>query len=259
MTKKIVSAFFILFSVACVFAQEDTDSSNRLRRMIFEEEIFIPEEKEETTVLINKAENKAVREFYDQKSRIVKREVWHLSDARQSKTLSTEFLTYKKNSDVLESKRIITEEAEELIKYNEKGQELSSEIKHLALISKDGTEEKIFYPYLNRYWKYDKEGRSVYEGTVTFNYTNENFSKYTGKNTKEKKISYSENPDVPPDEEILENGTLLHRTKYESKGTYVTETFFDSDYTVKSFYENDRRIKDEYFLEGKLLRVKKYE
>ena len=79
------------------------------------------------------------------------------------------------------------------------------------------------------------------------------------KKTELKIISYHEDKDIPPDFECYENGTLKKKVIYSSVSTYVEELFFDSSYSVKSYFNDGRRKQDVYFQNGKLIRTKKYE
>ena len=51
---------------------------------------------------------------------------------------------------------------------------------------------------------------------------------------------------------------MLNKYSIE-KGNYVSEVFFDDNFSVKSYYENDVRVKDLFYSDGKITREKIYE
>ena len=76
-----------------------------------------------------------------------------------------------------------------------------------------------------------------------------------------KKYTYSYNGDeIPPDFLYYENGVLKMQNKYSTtKGTYTSRIYFDDDFSVKTYYENELRVKDTYYSGNKILREKLYE
>lgn len=252
----------ILFTLVSfsAFSEEYSDSSNKLRLMTFEDEVFIPEERNTQTVIINKADSKAVREYYDEYQRLVKKETWLISDAKKSKPVTIELFSYGKTSGRILSKKTISEESEESVTYGENGLPSSSEFVKFSETAKENqAPEKVPYLVYSKAWKYDKKDRLIYENHVSYKYADENYSKYSERKLKEKKLKYHEDEEIPPDSELYENGKLTSSVTYESKGTYINSLVFDSGYTVKSYFVNDRRVKDEYFQNGNLLRSKEYE
>ena len=57
-----------------------------------------------------------------------------------------------------------------------------------------------------------------------------------------------------------ENGILKLRNKYsDQKGTYTSQVFFDDGFSVKTYYENNARVKEVYYSGNKVMREKIYE
>ena len=50
------------------------------------------------------------------------------------------------------------------------------------------------------------------------------------------------------------------KNKYSiEKGNYTSQVFFDDDFNVKTYYENDIKVKEVYSLGENILRVKNYD
>ena len=253
-TKKFLYFAFLIFLSFSLFSQESSlkesvDSENKLRLMTFEDEYFIPEKKDGESVLINKAGKSASRSFYDEANRIIKKEIWQISDARNSRLSEVEIYEYEDSSDNVSKKTYKTDMSEEITFYNKNGFPVLSELYFFKESEQKGKEEpeKIKYLFSKRSLSYDSENRVLKEEVTQ------------DKKTELKIISYHEDKDIPPDFECYENETLKKKVIYSSVSTYVEELFFDSSYSVKSYFNDGRRKKDEYFQNGKLIRTKKYE
>ena len=100
---------------------------------------------------------------------------------------------------------------------------------------------------------------------IKIQYTyDEEYKNITDKFTKMTKFSpngKSADGDVlPSDFEYYEDNVLKMKNKYSKvKGTYVSQVFFDDGYSVKSYFEKEKRIKDVYTINGEIKRVKNYE
>jgi len=246
---------FILFSLIFTIhgegtvSEESVDSKNRLRLMTYEDEFFVPEEKKENTVLINKAGRNAIRTYYDEQSRVSKKETWEITDARNSRMVTVEFYEYEGNTDRIIKTTLMTDTSEEVTAFNEKGFPVVSEVFYFkdGEVKDNDEVEKIKYLFSKKSVSYDDKDRVVSE-TVTLE-----------KKSQSKKYSYHEDSDIPADFESYENNRLQRKVMFVSADTYSEEVYFDSSYSVKSYFEEGKRIKDEYFQKGKLLRTKVYE
>lgn len=242
---------FIFFSLSAedVSLKESVDSENRLRLMTYEDEYFIPEEKNGDSVLINKAGKIASRSFYDGSNRIIKKEIWQISDARNSQLSEVEIFEYEDSSDNVSRKIYKTDMSEEITSYNKNGFPVLSELYYFNDGEKVNGEEteKTKYLFSKRSVSYDSENRVLTEELTQ------------DKKIDLKKYSYNEDKDIPPDFESYENGILTKKVIHSSASSYVEEIFFDSSYSVKSYFDDGNRKKDEYFQNGKLIRTKKYE
>ena len=50
------------------------------------------------------------------------------------------------------------------------------------------------------------------------------------------------------------------RNKYSSKkGSYTSQIFFEDDFSVKTYYIEEKKVKEIYYLGDSVLRIKNYE
>ena len=106
--------------------------------------------------------------------------------------------------------------------------------------------------------KYDDD-LNIIENESTEYYYIEDFLLLT--DSFSKKYVYTKNPDdIPPDFEYFEDDVLKMKNKYSiEKGNYTSQVFFDDDFNVKTYYENDIKVKEVYSLGENILRVKNYD
>ena len=57
----------------------------------------------------------------------------------------------------------------------------------------------------------------------------------------------------------FEDGILKVKTEYSKKGWYKKNIYFDEEYLVSTYFENNIRKKDVYFYKGSVLKEKIYE
>ena len=66
--------------------------------------------------------------------------------------------------------------------------------------------------------------------------------------------------DFPPDFEYFENDVLKMKNKYSSqKGSYTSQIFFEDDFSVKTYYIEEKKVKEIYYSGESVLRVKNYD
>ena len=220
------------------------DAYNRLKLMEFDTESFMPVNKEDSSVLIHYSNNIAIRLFYDQLYRLVKKEYWKMDSVDAAKITGTEEYSYEDQAKDPYEKRIQTEKALFVSKINSDG-----------LITRT---EKYDLPKGNKplsltLWTYDEKKRITSE-TLT-----------QGSDTKKQVFDYKksdeagEEEDLPPDYKYYENGVLVTKTEYEKKGLYSTTIYFDTSNSVRTEYEDYVKKRDVYYIDGVEKRVKIYE
>lgn len=230
------------------------DSKNRLKRMEYNAEVFIPQKLGDKYVSVHFYGKLAVRTFYDSLYRIIKKETWSISNIKESKIeIQEEYKYHEKNTKPKE--RIIKSENKTVKDlFDENGRIIQN--KNYLI-----QEEKEILQFTTN-WKYDKAGNVIQEENIENEYDGENIIKTNIKKEKfiykNQKKSQTED-EIPPDYEYYEDNILKIKTEYTDVENYVTKIFFEDDFVVTSYYENGKKIKDVYSVGGIVRREKKYE
>lgn len=101
------------------------------------------------------------------------------------------------------------------------------------------------------YWRYDDKNRVIYE--------REDVIENKKRSSKIQTYEYHEKEEVPPDYEYFENGEIQVKYIYSSKDTYNSQIFFEDDFSVITYYQAGKKIKEEYIQSGEIVREKVYE
>ncbi len=227
-----------------------TAKNSQLSFYEFDNEILSPQYTEDGYIIVHANKEDVVRNFYDLKFQLVKKEEWKIKSAEDSKKLVTENFTYYQDSGKLKEKKITREDSCEKLFYNEAGYPLESKKYALA-------QEKQ-HILLERKWSYDEENRVLSDEEKEYNYKDKDYKKLSYTFTRSYSYSYKKG-DLPPDFTYFENGLLKKKNTYSAvKGNYVSWTYFDENLSVKTYYEDDIRIRDEFYNSGKLFRTKLY-
>lgn len=240
--------FRILLLLLCLlqvslFADEALDSKNRLRMMSFEDEIFIPEIKDSATVLINKAGEKVVRDFYDEKNRLVKKEEWKITDASSSSVIRSELFYYAKDSEKIKVKSVTSDSQEEKTEYNGDGLPKREDV---FTVWKNADGETLKRKASYSIWLYDSKKRIEAERHTFYIYADADSVTSINSTWEQKQYYYHEDESIPPDLIVYENGRRKSSTVYSAKQDYVMDIFFENGYSVKAVYENGKCIKEDY-------------
>ena len=94
---------------------------------------------------------------------------------------------------------------------------------------------------------------------IPFSITKEEVTDYTGAKTSVKTELYYYKTEDMPDYEYYEDGNLKISIVYSSKTAYTKQIFFDEDFSVKTYYDEDKKIRDEYYNGDTFVREKIYE
>ncbi len=228
-----------------------TAKNNQLSFYEFENEILAPQYTEEGYVIVHADKENVTRNFYNQKYQLVKKEEWIIRSVEDSKKLLTEMYEYYEESGKLKQKEILEEAYYEKISYNEAGYPLES--KKYAQVK-----EKNFILF-ERSWSYDEENRVLNDEEKEYSYKDKDYKKLSYTFTRGYSYSYNEG-EIPADFSYFENGLLKKKNKYSAeKGSFESWTYFDSNLSVKACYEDNIRVRDEYYNNGHLFRTKVYE
>ena len=191
-----------------------SDSNRRLKIMEYGNEIFIPVEKQNSLVFINKSNSYLVRDFYNKDYQLTKKEIWNGEKPGDEKLLFTqEYLYGNNNKPVFQT-----------TKYEDKTVEIT--------------------------WQYDEKNRITYE--------KETVIEKDKRTSKAQLYKYNQNDEIPPDYEYYENDEVQLITKYVTKTTYSTQIYFEDDFSVKTYYENGNKVREQYIQSGEVVREREY-
>ena len=225
--------------------------NNELKFFEFDNEIFSPYIEDGKLVILHTNGNYTDRYFYDENYHLVKKENWIIPSVQAAKLEKSESYEYFADSSVVSKKTLTASDSLEQITYNNNAKILSSE--KYALLE---NEKHILS---KRQLVYDSEDKLLSDQLTDYYYKDKDYKELDYSFTK--KYEYSANEgEIPPDFKYYENGHLRMLNKYSiEKGNYVSEVFFDDNFSVKSYYENDIRVKDLFYSDGKITREKIYE
>lgn len=235
---------------------------NQLRFFEFQDEILSPQSNDEGFIIAHSARENVMRNFYNQSYQLVKKEEWRIRSAGDASKLRTELFTYSEKNGKVNQKKIITNDNTEDISYNEAAYPVASK-KYINDKDKQ-------YIIMERSWKYDEENRVLSDEEKKYTYKDSDYKnkaavfvrKYEYKyndelNNKNTESGDKKKDEIPADVNYYENGILKMQNKYSAvKGNYISFVYFDENLSVKTYYEDDVRCKEEYFNKGQLIRTK---
>ena len=231
--------------------QIKTEKNDYLKFFEFDDETFSQQRVNGKLILIHSSRNSVTRNFYNENYLLEKRESWNIGSAENASLQKTERFEYYKDSSLISSKKITEKDFTERVSYNAQGKPVKSE---RYAIAED--KERIVS---KRNISYNSEGKILSDELTDYVYKGKDYSELDYSFVK--KYTYSYNGDeIPPDFLYYENGVLKMQNKYSTtKGTYTSRIYFDDDFSVKTYYENELRVKDTYYSGNKILREKLYE
>ena len=217
----------------------------------FDNEIFTSQDSEGNHILVHSMKEKANRFFYDDEYKLIKKEVWNIPSASKAALEKTETYKYFENSKVVSEKEITGPYTVENVKYNNDGKTLSAE-KYAVFEDKEHITEK-------RLFSYDDDGNLLSDELKEYFYKADDYKDLDYSFTKKYLYSYNDEG-IPPDFKYFENGILKMHNKYSTeKGNFTSRIFFDEGLSVKSYYENNIRVRDVYYRNNSIIREKVYE
>ena len=217
----------------------------------FDNEIFTSQDSEGNHILVHSMKEKVNRFFYDDEYKLIKKEVWNIPSASKAALEKTETYKYFENSKVVSEKEITGPYTVENVKYNNDGKTLSAE-KYAVFEEKEHITEK-------RLFSYDDDGNLLSDELKEYFYKADDYKDLDYSFTKKYLYSYNDEG-IPPDFKYFENGILKMHNKYSTeKGNFTSRIFFDEGLSVKSYYENNIRVRDVYYRNNSIIREKVYE
>ncbi len=225
----------------------------------FQNEILVPQQTEDGYIVIHSADSAVTRNFYNFEYQLVKKEEWKIKSASDTKLLKTEKFSYTEDTKKINKKDIVTPDSFETISYNEN----SSPINVKKYILKD---EESFIT-LERSWFYNSDNKIIKDEQKEYSYKNNDYKNPPEVFVRRYEYIYYDNAsdskeknEIPPDSKYYENNILKMQYNYTSeKGKWYSWVYFDETFSVKTCYEDDVRISEEYYNSGKLIRKKTYD
>ncbi len=266
-----------------------TDKKQEMRFYEFDNEILSSQQTEDGLVVVHSNGNNVIRNFYDVQYNLIKKEEWNIKSASDSSILKTEAFVYSEETNKVVQKDITTPSYFESVLYNEEKSPVSAKRYNL----KD--EERFIVR--ERFWAYDAENQLIRDEQKEYTYADAEYKtepevfirryeyKYpevvkadgsagssevsegagiseaaSDTATDSGNSDNSEKSEIPPDSKYYENNVLKMKNVYtDQKGTWVSTVYFDENLSVKTYYEDDVRVRDEYYNRGRLFRTKIYE
>lgn len=252
-------------------AEEETkdvfvvDNNGKLKIYSFEgegenqnKEILIPEKEDGFTVLTSANKKIITRSFYDDFGRFCKKEEWKIPDVENPSLEKSTIYEYD-GENFSPTKKIILEKNYKTEFEYDKNENPIKMAKFYILQTEE--DSKSFLINQTEY-SYDDEQKIISEKTIEKTYS-EDYKKENSSLEKKFLYSYpnvSSEDEIPADFSYFENGILRIKNEYSSeKGSYVSQVFFDENYSVKTYYKENQKKKDVYILDGKVVREKNYD
>ena len=247
------------------------DSEQNLSLFSFNDEILAIQKRDNKNILVSSDDKKTIRRFFDEKSRVYKKEIWDISGSFQNSYLKNEELYfYDEEKTVPSSATLLEENFKYKLTYNETGKVVASEKYEYIPDTKAAENEQetkksnvldkgdnyILRSKTN--WKYNDEGKIIEKLFSEYEYKKVNKTKKTLASTKKDVYEYKIK-DVMPDYYYYENDVLRMKTIYSNEDSYVTTFYFDGGFVVDSVYENATHTKDIFYSNGNIIRQKVYE
>lgn len=247
------------------------DSEQNLSLFSFNDEILAIQKRDNKNILVSSDDKKTIRRFFDEKSRVYKKEIWDISGGFQNSYLKNEELYfYDEEKTVPSSATLLEENFKYKLTYNETGKVVASE-KYEYIRDTKATENEQETKKSNvldkgdnyilrckTNWKYNDEGKITEKLFSEYEYRKVNKTKKTLTSTKKDVYEYKIK-DGMPDYYYYENDVLRMKTIYSNDDSYVTTFYFDGGFVVDSVYENATHTKDIFYSNGNIIRQKVYE
>ncbi|MBR1640395.1 MAG: hypothetical protein IJ688_13510 [Treponema sp.] len=230
------------FLISDAPSKDISGKNKRLSFSEFEKEKFISQEKDGKHILIYACSENVLRRFYDEKYKLEKEEIWSIKNAENSNLEKT--IEYVYDSSGLLNQRLINQNnSQEIYYYTKEG--LISKKEVYDILEDD---KKLTVSFERRY---NELNQLVSELSLT----------YSASDSYEQRYDYTYNAeDIPPDVKYYEDGVLKMHNKYSmEKGSYTSQIYFDENYSVKTYYQDNKKVREVFFINGEVRREKEYE
>ena len=237
--------------------KEIVSKNGNLIFMEFEQEKLITKKTENGYEIIHSQNNSVTRNYYNQNFLLESSQKWEIEPSKiqeNQNPVSIENYFYDEKTSAVTKKETITYDGElqnlQIIVYNDRKQ-ISSKEEYQIIDKKRNLIQKNDL-------KYDKDGNIIQNEKTEYFY-NQNFSVLIEQFSRKYVYKINED-DFPPDFEYFENDVLKMRNKYSSqKGNYTSQVFFEDNFSVKTYYIEEKKVKEVYYSGESVLRVKNYD
>lgn len=221
-------------------------SEENLRLHLFETETLSLQFTGEGKVLVVSDGKSFSRKYYDSLSRLSKKENWTGgSSLGEIRLLSTENFDYAGDEVKPLYKTLEAGDSVQKITYGENGK-----ISQVQNFKEELLSSRTDFLYTD-------DGKIREQIYTEYEYSEKKTGKAFRTSVKRDVYDYSQD-DFPPDYYYYENDRLCLKTVYSGKNDWVSTMYFENGFTVESFWQNGRRFKDDYYLDGKLTRSRNY-
>lgn len=237
-----------------IISRHIKDSYERLSFFSFGEEILSCTSTNEGKVLVFSDPKKIVRKTFDESMRLFKVEEWKKGEKASGNPAVVHTFSYSEGSKPVSSE-MISETEKHVFSFDNKGKVILSE--NYKQFRKSEKVKPRFYKESQTEWTYNDKGKVITKSSLFFDF-NKIYTEVTGKSSKKEVYEYKINDSIP-DYFYYENDVLRLSTVYSGETSYITTMFFNDGFVVESVYENNKRKKDIYYLNGNVRRTKVYE
>lgn len=235
----------------------------------FSDEFITVQDKDSSKIIINADNEKSVRIFYDDKTRVSSRETWSTSDLNSSVLLKIEFFLYEEDGTKPKSCIIYEAAKKSEILYDENGKLIKqTNYVPVFLLKKSDGEKKsnenlilknnqyaVTEIYFTKYNEDGKISEKISEiRTFTEEFSRNNYSKTIKKEKFDYKIENGR-----PDYYYYEDGKLKSSTIYSSSSDYISTTYFDEGFSIESYFVLGIHTKDIFYSRNLKIREQSYE
>lgn len=241
----------------------------------FEDEIFSVQKKSDSRIITTSYGDKSVRNFLDDKNRILKKEIWKIQDLNTSEIEKTEKFKYSEDKLTPFEAEFIEKDKKTHIFYDENGKTVETKIYFsLEKLKADygikadesdseksenikNQEQKYLITEENFYF-YDEKLNLIEKKSNLFEYKNLKNNFNSSKKEISEKFKYK-NEKVQPDYYFYENKILKYSKEFSTNEDYIFRAYFEDGIVVESYYNNGIKQKDLFYQNQILFRRKNYE
>lgn len=235
--------------------KEYLDLEKRLSLYSFGDEAISVQEIEGKWVLVKSDGKTSVRKYYDEQMRLCRQEVWDITGGLSSSRIKeTTELLYGEGAKPV-SGIVVADKVKHEVSYDDKGRVIK--IRNYELYVKNETTAGRYVLKGITEIAYTETGKVGSRYSEEYEYNK--FYTKKEKTSSKKEVYEYRIEGCSPDYYYYEDDQLRLTTIYSDVDSYVSTMSFDGGFVVESYYENGKRKKDLFYLNGTVRRTKVYE